>query len=152
MNAIELLKKDHRKVEELFKQSENTEDTNKKFELFEQIKNELETHTHIEETIFYPKLKEHEELKDIVLEGIEEHHQAKIFLREISGLKEDSEKFEPKLKVLQEDIEHHVEEEEGEMFPKVEKIFESAELEELGAQMEAEKKSFQKSQTASAGK
>jgi hemerythrin superfamily protein len=73
-----------------------------------------------------------------------------MFLRELANLTEDSEKFEPKLKVLMEDITHHVQEEEGEMFPKVEKIFDSATLEELGKEMEAEKKSFQKSNTAKA--
>ena len=97
-------------------------------------------------------MREEEELKDIILEGIEEHHQAKMFLRELSKLADDSEKFEPKLKVLMEDVEHHVMEEEGEMFPKIEKIFDEATLEELGKQMEEEKKSFQKSQSASAGK
>ncbi len=109
-------------------------------------------HTHIEETIFYPKLKEEEELEDIVLEGIEEHHQAKMFLRELARLTDDSDKFEPKLKVLMEDITHHVQEEEGEMFPKVEKIFDSATLEDLGKQMEEEKKNFQKSNAANSGK
>jgi hemerythrin superfamily protein len=97
-------------------------------------------------------LKEEKELEDIVLEGIEEHHQAKIFLREISNLTEDSEKFEPKLKVLMEDITHHVQEEEGEMFPKVEKVINESELQKLGKQMEEEKKKFQKTQTAGAGK
>jgi iron-sulfur cluster repair protein YtfE (RIC family) len=121
-------------------------------ELFEKIKMELDAHTHIEEKIFYPRLKEEEELEDITLEGIEEHHQAKMFLRELASLSDDSGKFEPKLKVLMEDIEHHVQEEEGEMFPKVEKIITAAELEELGKRMAEEKKNFQKSQTASAGK
>jgi hemerythrin superfamily protein len=149
MNVIELLKTDHDKVARLFQKVKATPDGDHQ-ELFEQIKLELDTHTHIEETIFYPKLKEEEELEDIVLEGIEEHHQAKMFLRELAGLAEDSEKFEPKLKVLMEDITHHVQEEEGIMFPKVEKIFDSATLEDLGKQMEEEKKSFQKSNTASA--
>src|SRR5215212_4354386 len=107
MNAIELLKDDHRKVERLFQKVKADQEGERQEELFEQIKAELEVHTHIEETIFYPKLKEEKELEDIVLEGIEEHHQAKIFLRELSNLKEDSEKFEPKLKVLMEDITHH---------------------------------------------
>ncbi len=151
MNAIELLKQDHDKVDRLFQKVKATEEEKHK-ELFEQIKEELEVHTHIEETIFYPKIKEEKELEDIVLEGIEEHHQAKIFLRELSNLADDSEKFEPKLKVLMEDIEHHVQEEEGEMFPKIEKIFDNATLEELGKQMEEEKKSFKKSQSAGAGK
>ncbi len=75
-----------------------------------------------------------------------------MFLRELASLSDDSEKFEPKLKVLMEDITHHVQEEEGEMFPKVEKIIDSAELKELGKQMEEEKKNFQKSQAASSGK
>ncbi len=149
MNAIELLKADHRKVDHLFGKVKATEEGEHK-ELFEQIKAELDVHTHIEETIFYPKLKEEKELEDIVLEGIEEHHQAKMFLRELSNLTEDSEKFEPKLKVLMEDITHHVMEEEGKMFPDVEKIFDEATLEELGKQMEEEKKNFKKSQTASA--
>jgi hemerythrin superfamily protein len=149
MNAIELLKEDHKKVNHLFGKVKATEESEHKA-LFEQIKEELEVHTHIEETIFYPKLKEEKELEDITLEGIEEHHQAKMFLRELSNLVDDSEKFEPKLKVLMEDITHHVQEEEGEMFPKVEELFDEATLQELGKQMEEEKKSFQKSNKASA--
>lgn len=150
MNAIELLKTDHDKVDRLFQKIKATPDGDHQ-QLFEQIKAELDIHTHIEETIFYPKLKEEKELEDIVLEGIEEHHQAKIFLRELAALSETSEKFEPKLKVLMEDITHHVQEEEGKMFPKVEKIFDTATLEDLGKQMAAEKKSFQKSNTARVG-
>jgi iron-sulfur cluster repair protein YtfE (RIC family) len=153
MNALELLKQDHDKVDKLFQKVEATEES-EHAALFEQIRTELEVHTHIEETIFYPKLKEEgdDELKKITLEGIEEHHQAKIFLRELSALAEDSQKFEPKLKVLMEDIKHHVQEEEGEMFPMIEKQFDASVLEELGTQLEAEKSKFKKSQGASAGK
>jgi len=151
MNAIELLKSDHDKVDRLFQKVEATEEGEHKA-LFEQIREELEIHTHIEETIFYPKIKEEPELEDIVLEGIEEHHQAKIFLRELSSLTDDSEKFEPKLKVLMEDIKHHVQEEEGEMFPKIEEIFDESTLKELGAEMEKEKQSFKKSYSASSSK
>ncbi|HUR98821.1 MAG TPA: hemerythrin domain-containing protein [Pyrinomonadaceae bacterium] len=153
MNAIELLKEDHDTVDQLFQKVKASPDGDHK-DLFEQIKMELDVHTHIEETIFYPKLQEEgdEELKDIVLEGIEEHRQAKMFLRELAALSDDSEKFAPKLKVLMEDIEHHVQEEEGEMFKMVEEQFEGAVLEELGAQMEQEKKTFGKSQKAAGGK
>src|SRR5215204_7185867 len=136
MNAIELLKADHDKVDRLFQKVKATEESEHKA-LFEKIREELEIHTHIEETIFYPKMKEEQELEDIVLEGIEEHHQAKIFLRELSSLTEDSEKFEPKLKVLMEDVTHHVQEEEGEMFPKIQEIYDEAFLADLGTQMEA---------------
>jgi hypothetical protein len=151
MNAIELLKNDHDKVDKLFQKVKANEGGDN-WDLFEQIKAELEVHTHIEETIFYPRLIQEgdEELKKITEEGIEEHRQAKMFLREISALKEESEKFEPKMKVLMEDVEHHVQEEEGEMFQMVEKQFDTATLEELGAEMEKEKKSFAKSGSASA--
>ena len=151
MNAIELLKADHKKVNALFGKVKATEEAEHK-KLFEQIREELEIHTHIEETIFYPALKEEPELEDIVLEGIEEHHQAKIFLRELAALTDESEKFEPKLKVLMEDITHHVQEEEGEMFPKVEEIFDETALTELGAEMEKEKQKFKKSYSASSSK
>ena len=140
MNAIELLKEDHDKVDKLFQQVKATEE-NEHPALFEQIKMELDVHTHIEETIFYPKMLEEgdEELQSIVKEGIEEHRQAKMFLRELSNLAEDGEKFEPKLTVLMEDIEHHVQEEEGEMFKLAEEQIDASVLDELGAEMEAEK-------------
>ncbi len=152
MNAVELLKADHDKVDRLFQKVKADTEGDSHKDLFKQIKAELDVHTHIEEAIFYPRLKKESELEDIVLEGIEEHHQAKMFLRELDGLSDDSEKFEPKLKVLMEDISHHVMEEEGEMFPKVEEILGAAELEKLGAEMEAEKKNFAKSQSAASGK
>jgi iron-sulfur cluster repair protein YtfE (RIC family) len=153
MNALELLKEDHRKVEHLFGKVKATEEDEHK-ELFEKIKAELDVHTHIEETIFYPKIKdsENEELEDLVAEGFQEHYAAKELLREISSLVDDSEAFEPKLKVLMESVTHHVQEEEGEMFPKIEEIFDETTLEELGAEMEEEKQSFKKTQAAGAGK
>ena len=153
MNAIELLKEDHDKVDKLFQKVKANEDADHR-DTFAQIKAELDVHTHIEETIFYPKLQEEgdEELKKIVLEGIEEHHQAKMFLRELSNLVEDSEKFQPKLKVLMEDIEHHVQEEEGKMFLMVEEQLDEYALQMMGQEMEKEKKSFQKSSKAASGK
>lgn len=151
MNAIELLKQDHNKVSQLFQKVKGSEESEHE-DLFEKIKEELEVHTHIEETCFYPKIKEEPELEDIVLEGIEEHHQAKVFLRELSALTDDSRKFEPKLQVLMESVEHHVQEEEGEMFPKIMELFDEQVLEELGREMEKEKQNFKKSHTAGAGK
>ena len=153
MNAIELLKQDHDKVDKLFQKVKANEDGDNT-QVFEQIKQELEIHTHIEETIFYPMLKEQgdEELKKIVLEGVEEHHQAKMFLRELSSLADDSEKFPPKLKVLMEDITHHVQEEEGKMFPMVEEQFDEETLNTLGQELEKEKGKFGKSRSASANK
>ena len=153
MNAIELLKEDHDKVDKLFEKFKANEDGDHR-DTFEKIKEELEVHTHIEETIFYPKIKEDgdEELKKLVLEGIEEHRQAKMFLRELSNLVDDSEKFQPKFKVLMEDIEHHVQEEEGQMFPMIKEQFDEYTLQMLGDEMEKEKKTFGKSQKAAGGK
>lgn len=153
MNAIDLLKEDHDKVDKLFQKVKATKDEDH-HDLFEQIKHELEVHTHIEETIFYPRLiaDGDEELQKKTKEGIQEHHQAKIFLRELSNLTEDSEKFEPKLKVLMEDIGHHVQEEEGEMFPMVREQFDEYTLQMLGNDLEKEKKSFGKSRSASTAK
>lgn len=151
MNALELLKADHKVVDGLFQQVKATEDEEHPA-IFEQIKMELDVHAHIEETIFYPRLMEEgdEELQDITKEGIEEHRQVKMFLRELDALSDESEKFKPKLKVLMEDVEHHVMEEEGEMFKMVEEQFDDAVLEELGAEMEKAKASFLKTSKANA--
>ena len=150
MNALKLLKDDHAKVAELFEEFKADED-GYHARLFERIHAELEVHAHIEETIFYPKIKAegNEELQEIVLEGIEEHRQIKMFLAELEALVENSEKFNPKLKVLIEDVEHHVEEEEGEMFPLIENQLEETALEELGAELDAEKAKVKKSSAAS---
>jgi iron-sulfur cluster repair protein YtfE (RIC family) len=140
MNALELLKADHKKVASLFDRVKETESEKEHLKLFEQIKSELEVHTHIEETILYPKLRQYEELKELVLEAFEEHKQVKTLIREIEGLVEGSERLDAKLTVMGENVEHHVEEEENEMFPKVEKLMSRDELEELGAQLQAAKK------------
>ena len=153
MNAIDLLKEDHDKVDKLFEKFKADEDADHT-DTFEQIKAELDMHTHIEETIFYPKLiaDGDEELKKITLEGIEEHRQAKMFLRELASLADESEKFQPKFKVLMEDITHHVQEEEGQMFPMIKEQFDEYTLQMLGDEMDKEKKAFGKSQKAAGGK
>lgn len=146
MHALELLKKDHQKVSELFAQAESAEGEKNHKQLFEKIRTELETHTHIEEIVFYPLLKEHEDLKDMVLEALEEHKQVKTLLREIESLSNGSEKFDAKLKVMKENVEHHVEEEESEMFPKVEQLFDRSLLEKLGQEMETAQKEYGRQQ------
>ena len=139
MDALELLKQDHQKVKELFEKAEEA-DGKEQEKIFDQIKTELETHARIEETVFYPAVQEHEELKDMVLESLEEHKQIKTLLREMDNLASDSEKFEPKLKVLMENVEHHAEEEEeGKMFPKLRQIMGKQKLEQLGADVEEAK-------------
>ncbi|HEY7322869.1 MAG TPA: hemerythrin domain-containing protein [Candidatus Binatia bacterium] len=140
MDALELLKQDHQKVKRLFEQGQQTDDKKQQKKIFREIKSELETHARIEETIFYPAMQEREELKDMVLESLEEHKQMKTVLRELARLSANSEKFKPKFKVLRDDVEHHAEEEEeGKMFPKVRQLINRAELEELGQELEAAK-------------
>jgi iron-sulfur cluster repair protein YtfE (RIC family) len=149
MDALELLKKDHQKVKELFEQAEEAEGKQQQ-NIFDQIKTELETHARIEETVFYPAVQKHEELKDMVLESLEEHKQIKTLLKEMDNLTSDSEKFEPKLQVLMENVEHHAEEEEeAKMFPKLRKVMSKQQLEKLGADLEAAKGQGQKRRKAS---
>ena len=139
MDALELLKKDHQKVKELFEQAEEAEGKEQQ-KIFDQIKTEIETHARIEETVFYPAVQKHEELKDMVLESLEEHKQIKTLLKEMDNLASDSEKFEPKLQLLMENVEHHAEEEEeGKMFPKLRQIMGKQKLEQLGADLEEAK-------------
>ncbi len=151
MDAITLLKTDHEKVSSIFEQLEDTTERAEKTrtELFAKLKEELDIHAHIEETIFYPVLKQSDETRDITMEGIQEHHVVKVLLRELDAMQVDSETWTAKLKVLKENVEHHVEEEEEDMFPKARTVLSKDQLEELGAQLDAEKKT-QKSLAASA--
>jgi hypothetical protein len=145
MDAITLLKTDHDKVKELLAELETTTERGVKTrtELFATIKGELTVHEIIEEEIFYPELKAHPKAKDIVLEGYEEHHVVDLLMGELEALPVDDEAWGPKSLVMKENIEHHIEEEEGEMFKQARSVFDEAELEELGAEMEARKLSAQ---------
>jgi hemerythrin superfamily protein len=139
MNALEALKQDHQKVKGLFKEATGSLDQNKRKELFDKIDTELEIHAHIEETVFYPALETHEELKDLVAEALEEHQEVKIMLEELEELGSESHDFGSKLQELIESVEHHVEDEEGEMFPKVREVFDESQLEQLGQELESAK-------------
>jgi predicted nuclease with TOPRIM domain len=112
MDALELLKQDHEKVKELFKEAEGAGDKKQQKRIFKEIKTELDVHARIEETVFYPAMEEHDELKEMVLESLEEHKQVKTVLRQMARLSPSNETFRPKLKVLKDNVEHHAEEEE----------------------------------------
>lgn len=103
------------------------------------IKSELEVHTHIEETIFYPALEKPEETHDLTLEAYEEHNVVKTLLAELSGAKSATDEWQAKAKVLRENVEHHVEEEENELFDKADDALSDDEIESLGERMAAEK-------------
>ena len=138
MDAFSLLKADHQKVAALFDQLEAASGK-AKLSVFNQIKTELELHTHIEEKIFYPALEKPEETHDLTLEAYEEHDVVKKLLKELSRAKTADDEWEAQAKVLQENVEHHVEEEENELFPKAENVLSEEDIEALGERMEAEK-------------
>jgi len=137
-DAIELLKADHRKVEELFEKFENAKGDGAKQKLALQICTELTVHTHIEEEIFYPACEGKIE-EDLLKEAYVEHDGAKVLIAEIEAGGPDDEYYDAKVKVLSEQIEHHVEEEEerGGMFAQAKKA--DLDLDALGAQMAARK-------------
>src|SRR5215204_3815559 len=117
MDAFSLLKADHEKVAQLFDQLEAARGP-AKLRVFEQIKMELELHAHIEEKIFYPALEKPEETHDLTLEAYEEHDVVKKLLAQLGRARSANEEWEAQAKVLRENVEHHVEEEENELFEK----------------------------------
>jgi hemerythrin-like domain-containing protein len=141
MDALALLREDHRKVKAMLSELETTTERGVKTrtELFARLKAELTVHEIIEEEIFYPTLKQHPKAKEIVLEGYEEHDVVDHLMGELAELPVDDETWGPKAKVMIENIEHHIEEEEGEMFEKARQVFDRAELADLGAAMEERK-------------
>ena len=150
MNAFQLLKEDHKKVSAIFQQLEPTTEraVKTRSELFEELKRNLDIHAHVEETIFYPVIKREHETREVTLEGFEEHHVVKMLLKELEALPVDTEQWTAKLKVLQENVEHHVEEEEGEMFQKARHVLSEEQINDLGARMEEEKKKQQQKMSA----
>ena len=150
MNAFELLKKDHEKVADIFEKLDATTERGVKTreELFTQLKQELDVHTRIEEEIFYPVLKNASETEELTLEAYEEHNVVKQLLAELEELPKDDETWGAKLTVLKENVEHHVEEEEGELFDGAREVLSREPIEELGTQMEAAKREQKKALAA----
>jgi len=140
-DAVELLEADHRRLEELLKSGEETtaRAVKRRAEILKTMTAELTAHELIEEKVLYPALKSHAEAKEIVLEGYQEHHVADVLLKELHGLRPSDERWGAKFSVLKENIEHHIEEEEGEMFKTARSVLSRAQLEELGARMRAMK-------------
>jgi hemerythrin-like domain-containing protein len=137
MNALTLLKDDHDKVKKMLADGEETTERAEKTraEIFAKLKEEMLIHERIEEEIFYPALKEHPKAKDVVLEGFEEHHVVDEIMGELEATDVTDEQWAAKFKVMKENIEHHIEEEEGEMFDAARQVFSREELEDLGTRM-----------------
>jgi hemerythrin superfamily protein len=144
MDAIEMLKTQHREVEALFKKYDEKGDNaaKGKQQVFESIADALAMHATIEEKHFYPAIKERR-TEDILLEALEEHLGIKRVIADLLKIDSSDETFDAKVKVLKEQVEHHVEEEEGDLFPKVKKIFDRDDLTAIATQMQATMKGLQ---------
>jgi hemerythrin superfamily protein len=142
MDALELLTADHNRVRGLFSRFQAAEGENdaQAASLAAKIFEELEIHTKIEEEIFYPVVtKLNDEIHELVTEGLEEHHVVDELMTEAKGLSPSDEQWAAKVKVLIENVEHHAEEEEQEMFPKVRKAMDKDARTGLGERLEARK-------------
>jgi hypothetical protein len=137
-DILTMLEADHRRFEGLLAQGEDTTDAAVKTRgaLLDRITDELNLHETIEETILYPALKAYPEATDIVLEGYQEHHVADLLVQELHDLAKDNERWGAKFKVFKENIEHHIQEEEGSMFRTARAVMSLEELRQLGRRME----------------
>jgi hemerythrin-like domain-containing protein len=137
LDAIDILEMEHRRFEELLKQGEETTEraTKGRRELLDTLAAALNAHELMEEQVLYPVLQAHPEAREVVLEGFEEHHVADLLIQELRTVATDDEQWGAKFKVLKENIEHHIQEEEGEMFRAARRIFSRDELRELGERM-----------------
>lgn len=140
MDALKLLKEDHKKVKMLFGEVEGLGDRAKaqRKKLFQKIDQELTVHSKIEETIFYPEFRrraQDSEERDEVLEAYEEHGIVKTLIGELEDLDAKDETYKPKLSVLKDLVDHHVKEEEGTMFKMARELFDKDELEEIGERL-----------------
>jgi hemerythrin superfamily protein len=142
MDAIEMLKADHKKVKALFRQYEAAGDRayQKKKSIAEEVFTEITVHSALEEELFYPAVKAETDKQgqELVAESVEEHHVVAMLIEELKALEPKDERYDAKFAVLMENVEHHIEEEEDELFLEAEDVIGDA-IEDLGAQMKARK-------------
>jgi len=144
MDALQLLTKDHDHVKKMLEELDDTTERAIKTreQTFAKLESELEVHEAIEEEIFYPALKEHSKTRDIALEGYEEHHVVDTVIAEMGDVPVSDETWTAKFAVMKENLEHHIEEEEQDMFPKARKVFDQQELDQLGERMATRKEAL----------
>jgi hemerythrin-like domain-containing protein len=140
VDAIALLKEDHQRVKDLFAQFEAANNAEAKWRLAEEAFVELETHAQLEENIFYPAVNEEtEEGPELVKESLSEHAMVKQLIQALRQMGPHSQEFDAKFHELMHNVEHHVEEEEAEMFPLAEEEL-AEDLDEMSAEMQELKK------------
>jgi len=139
VDATRLLEQDHQTVEQLFARFEGVEDTDEKGPIVDEIIQELSIHATIEEEVFYPAVREATGDEGMVEHSLEEHQEVKELLKDIDGMMPSDPAFHAKVQAVIADVREHVEEEEGEMFPKFREAISTADLEEIGQQLEQAK-------------
>lgn len=144
MKVTLLLKRDHAEVEGLFQQFDKLTDTDRRAESFERIRQELEAHAQVEEELFYPACAKFADLKDLVQEAQQEHRMVRQLCAEISRLDPSDDEYVDKVQTLHDNVRHHVEEEENEIFPAIKKHLSDDRLDDIGAQVEQRKTALQR--------
>lgn len=142
MDIFQILKKDHQKAKELMEKLENTgpRAVTTREKLFMQLKNDLEAHTHGEDVVVYPALRQLDEMEEIIDEAKEEHAEVASLLEEMEDVQEDQEAWASKLTELKKAVLHHVKEEEGEMFKKAKNLLSKEDSQALGKEFQEAKK------------
>ena len=138
MNALELLKKDHQTISDLFADARTYIDMKR---LFPSIKTELETHAHLEETIFYPEYQRHDRLKDLVQDAETQHALIKDLLEDLDN--QEGPEFENSFQTLMAEVQLHITEEENEIFPQIRSLVDGPDLGDLGEALETDKLEYQ---------
>jgi hemerythrin superfamily protein len=140
MDALDLIKQDHKRLRKLLEQTLEAEDSERE-QRMNFLRTELVAHERMEEEVLYPRLREETKARDTVLEGYEEHHVADVLLDELLDVPADTDVWKAKLKVLKENVEHHMDEEEDELFKDARAVLDRDELKRLGERMEQIKRS-----------
>ncbi|MGI8544820.1 MAG: hemerythrin domain-containing protein [Aridibacter sp.] len=145
MDAFKFIKKEHDRMDKTFAEIADTTEQSgeKREELFEKLKKDLEIHMRIEEAILYPELKAHKKTEDKGYEGIAEHDVGKNLLREMDSMPKDNKEWTAKFDVLKESMEHHNKEEEDDLFPDARKVLSQEKIDEMGEKLVDEKKKLE---------
>lgn len=145
VQATEMLREDHRKVKEIFDEFESTEESGAKRRLVEKALIELTVHAKLEEELFYPTVRRETREEDLMDEAQEEHHVAKLLIGELASMKPTDARYDAKFLVLAESVRRHIDEEEGEILPKIESS--GFDLETLGQEMTERKLALEREVT-----
>lgn len=143
---FQMLKKEHKEVKEILKQLQESKGNsgNNRSELFEQLTVKLVPHMKAEEKTFYQPLSSKEEAREDALEGIEEHHVAEMVFKELQKMEDGNGRWDAKLSVFKEIVEHHIKEEEGSLLKSAEKALDSEEIDAIMQRFEQEKQRIKK--------